>query len=334
MQFIYKEYLKFCNSYEISSVFDSVNKIRENTLNSSLFEILRFNLGVSFIEYEYNRKIEIIQIEDFLRLSECGKFNLHPILKIYYDLYRANLKFDLNTYYIIKKEFFENKVFMDVTVVKEIMINTLNILIKNINLLPEPIFSKEIIELLTIMHEEGLFYDNNGYMIFGYFFMYANQLIDSSKFEKANIFITENQSKIVQDRMNIDMINTMYGKLYFKMDKFTEAIESLEKVTNSDVILYLQKKQYILMSNFELGNYIICEQMVLNINKLYTRSKRYTNDSNGFAKFVKYLNKLLLSLYDKESLKKLFIILQNETKFWGKKWLITKINGFIKIKKY
>lgn len=334
LQFIYKEYLKFCNSYEISSVFDSVSKIRENTLNSALLEILRFNLGVSFMKYEFNRKIEIIQVEDILRISERGKINLHPILKIYYELYRANLKFDIKSYYNIKKDFFRNQEFMDTTVVKEIMINTLNILIENINLIPESIYSKEIIELLTIMHEEGLFYDNNGYMIFGYFFSYADMLINNSEFEKANKFITENQSKIVQDRLNIDMVNTMYGKMYFKMEKYTVAIERLEKVTNSDVILYLQKKRYLLMSNFELGNYIICEQMVSSINKLYTRSKRYTNDPTRFVIFVKYLNKLLLSLYEKDSLKKLLFTLQNETKFSGQKWLIAKINEFIKAKKY
>lgn len=332
LQFIYKEYLKFCNSYEIDSIFDSLNKIRENTLNSSLYEMLRFNLGVSFIKNEYNRKIEMIQIEDYFRISESSKMNLHPILKIYYEIYRANIKFDLNSYYNIKKEFFENKVYMDITVVKEIMVNTLNILIENSKQLPESIYNNEIIELLAIMHDEGLFYDNNGYMIFGYFFTYADQLINNSEFEKANKFITENQSKIVQDRLNIDMVNTMYGKMYFKMDKYTKAIEMLEKVTNSDVILYLQKKRYLLMSNFELGNYIVCEQMVSSINKLYTRSKRYTNDPTRFVIFVKYLNMLLLSLYEKESLKKLLFTLQNETRFTGQKWLIAKINEFIKTK--
>lgn len=332
LQFIYKEYLKFCNSYEIDSIFDSLNKIRENTLNSSLYEMLRFNLGFSFIKNEYNRKIEMIQIEDYFRISESSKMNLHPILKIYYEIYRANIKFDLNSYYNIKKEFFENKVYMDITVVKEIMVNTLNILIENSKQLPESIYNNEIIELLAIMHDEGLFYDNNGYMIFGYFFTYADQLINNSEFEKANKFITENQSKIVQDRLNIDMVNTMYGKMYFKMDKYTKAIEMLEKVTNSDVILYLQKKRYLLMSNFELGNYIVCEQMVSSINKLYTRSKRYTNDPTRFVIFVKYLNMLLLSLYEKESLKKLLFTLQNETRFTGQKWLIAKINEFIKTK--
>lgn len=324
LQFIYKEFLKYCNSYEIKSILDSIDEIRENTLNSSLFEMLRFNLGVAFFSYEFNKEIEQIQIGDYFELKGSRGMNLHPVIMIYYDIHTANNKFELNSYYKIKNAYSENKILMDLTVKKEILINTLNLLFRNINLISESIFKKESIELLAIMHEEGLFYDNNGYMIVGYFFTYAERLIEYSEYDKAHIFIKENRAKILQDRLSDNMVYTLLGKLYFKTGKYSRALESLDKITNSDIILYLQKKQYLLMTHYELGNYIICEELVSNLRKLFLRNKKYKCDPNRLVTFVKYFSKILISFNDKEELQTLTNLIQNEEKFSGRKWLIAK----------
>jgi hypothetical protein len=341
-----KELLRFYNTFDIEKARDKLQPVMENTVKTSIFELLRCFVGVQNASVVFNMNYELRLREEIMGFLEQNKFLNDPLLELYYHLFNISLRENWQSYRKVMKLKEKYNLLYNDDIKREILI-----LLHNYLNLHKHVFNEngndEMEQLINNIINDPVFEDSGHFVLPNLYYNYIYLLISSKQYERAERFLHDNKQKLICLNSE-DYVNFFFGEIYEAQCKFKEALAYFSKLSNKDKNLFLVSRIYSLICYYELGyrrNLEVSAIGVIQFVKRHANSMRW-DEIELYEPFLKYFQRLMLL---KQSIKPvrnnrrkrysravnsnligLKNDITNEKRFFNKKWLLSKIDSLEK----
>lgn len=130
-----------------------------------------------------------------------------------------------------------------------------------------------------------------------------------------------------------NMFHFSYALLFNKKGEFEKSLEECSKVKFENNLLNQNTKLIILINYYELKEFDAAISFIDSFLHFVSDNKKMSDDYSEYlgncAKYLKRLIQLNDNVYNSEKISSLKHDIENETKLFGKRWLLKKINELI-----